>query len=74
MNRNSCWRQGDKVSGIYCDIPFVGAINSETRGTPDGRNVTFGVTLDQPIVVFGAVRERISVSTDQRDGYAIVAI
>lgn len=71
MNCNSTWKQGEKVTGVYCGIPFVGAINSNTRPTPDYRHVTFAVTLDAPIVVFGKVRERIEVSTNDRDGYEI---
>jgi hypothetical protein len=62
MTADSYWKQGQKVTGFYCGKAFTGVINNNTRPTPDGRNVIFGVTLDSPIEVFGQMRERIEIS------------
>jgi hypothetical protein len=62
MTADSYWNQGQRVKGFYCGKGFSGVINENTRPTPDGKNVIFGVTLDSPIEIFGQIRERIEIS------------
>jgi len=63
----STFQQGQSVIGMYCDVPYQGKINNDTRPTPDGKNIIFGVTLDNPILVFGQQRTRISVWSNRSD-------
>lgn len=58
------WEQGQQVTGIYFGQPYSVKINDNTRPTPDGKNIIFGVTLDDPIIVYGATRQRIEVFTN----------
>lgn len=67
MESSATWNRGDQVVGTYCGVAFQGAINKSTRPTPDYRNVIFGVTLKQPITVYGEERQRIEVWTNSAD-------
>ena len=67
LNAKSTWKQNQQVFGRYCDIPYSGKINNDTRPTADGRNVIFGITLDAEITVFGQKRTRISVYSNRSD-------
>lgn len=55
------WEQGQMVTGIYFGQPYSGTINNNTRATPDGKNIIFGVTLFDPITVFGSIRHNIQI-------------
>ena len=60
----SHWKQGERVTGMYCGHAYAGRIGAGTRPTPDYRNVIFAVLLDNPIVVYGQLREYIEVHTN----------
>lgn len=63
----STWERGQRAIGVYCGKHFDGVINENTRATPDGRNVIFGVTLDNPITIYGKTRNRVEVWTNSTD-------
>lgn len=44
-----------------CQRALSKAINNNTRATPDGKNIIFGVTLFDPITVFGSIRHNIQI-------------
>ena len=67
LTAHSAWTTGQQVTGVYCGQAFRGAINGETRGTADSRNVQFWISLDEAITVFGASRSTICVETNSKN-------
>lgn len=59
------WKDGQQVNGVYFDQEYTGKIDStESRHTPDYKNFQFVIDLDAPVTVYGVVRERITVVTN----------
>jgi len=52
---------GDKVKGLYMDVPYTGVVDSQRPHTMNHRITLFFVTLDQPITVFGFERDGINL-------------
>lgn len=61
----SSFVQGQPVHGVYCNVAFTGKINENTRATPDGRNLIFGIVLNVKIMVFGQSRKYIEIATGE---------
>lgn len=72
MNANSTWKTGQRVSGVYFGQEFTGSLTDDTRPTPDYRNVIFCVELDSAITVFGCVRTRIEIHTNDDNSLAAI--
>jgi hypothetical protein len=61
LTKNSFWKIGTQVKGTYHGQPFTGRLNDWSRPTPCGNHVTFGITLDRNITVYGETRDRIEL-------------
>lgn len=72
LTAESSWRNGDRVTGLYCGVAFSGCLSDRSRPTPDFKNVIFSVVLDSAIVVFGSSRERIEITTNSEDWIFLV--
>lgn len=57
LTKNSSWKVGDKVRGIYYGAPFTGKLSKQTRPTPDYKNMQFVVILDMGFTLFGNERK-----------------
>lgn len=67
VNPQSTWTVGRRVSGVYFGQSFTGTIGDDTRPTPDYKNIQFVIILDRPMVVYGTVRDRITLLTNSDD-------
>jgi len=67
LKADSSFKEGMRVKGVYFGQEYRGLINSETRPTPDYKNMQFCVTLDSEIVVFGKTRQLITVITNNEN-------
>ncbi len=67
------WKTGQAVRGIYHGQPYEGVLTSDTRPTPDCRNMIFTVSLSKPITVYGQPRKRLEVWTNASTNTMVAA-
>lgn len=60
MTTMTQWNHNQPVKGSYCGYAFTGTI-TDSRWTPDRRNIIFSIALDRPISVFGQERTAIEI-------------
>jgi len=80
MTNLTNWKHGTKVRGVYCGVPYLGAIVCDssrcltTRNAPDYRAWIFEIELSESIEVFGQKRESISVWSNSDTNSCMAAL
>lgn len=66
LNMKDTPKVGNKVFGKYCGIPYKGTVLSVVTNQANRSQLEYTVALDEPINVFGQIREKVLIDSKGR--------